>query len=304
VTSTSGPGLALKSEAIGLAVITELPLVIIDVQRGGPSTGLPTKTEQSDLMQALYGRNGESPVMVLAASTPSDCFHYAFEAARIALEHMTPVLLLTDSYLANGSEPWRIPVVKDMPAIKVPFALKDKQYVPYERDEKTLVRRWAVPGTPGMEHRIGGLEKTIKGNVSYTPENHEYMVKIREEKIERIVADVPDLKVSGENKGDLLVIGWGSSYGHIITAVNELQEEGHSVSAVNFNYIRPLPKNCASVFAGFKKLVVCEQNNGQFANYLRMKHQEFTYNQFNKIQGMPFTVQEIKDYCLTLLEVK
>jgi len=285
-------------------VITELPLVIIDVQRGGPSTGLPTKTEQSDLMQALYGRNGESPVMVLAASTPSDCFHYAFEAARIALEHMTPVLLLTDSYLANGSEPWRIPVVKDMPAIKVPFALKDKQYVPYERDEKTLVRRWAVPGTPGMEHRIGGLEKTIKGNVSYTPENHEYMVKIREEKIERIVADVPDLKVSGENKGDLLVIGWGSSYGHIITAVNELQEEGHSISAVNFNYIRPLPKNCASVFAGFKKLVVCEQNNGQFANYLRMKHQEFSYNQFNKIQGMPFTVQEIKDYCLTLLEVK
>ncbi len=306
VTTTSGPGLALKSEAIGLAVMTELPLVIIDVQRGGPSTGLPTKTEQSDLMQALYGRNGESPVMVLAASTPSDCFQFAFEAARIAIEHMTPVLLLTDSYLANGSEPWRIPLVKDMPAIKAPFASTDKPYLPYERDEKTLVRKWAVPGMAGMEHRLGGLEKTIKGNVSYTPENHEYMVKVREEKIERIVAEVPDLKVlgNGKNKADLLIIGWGSAYGHILTAANELQEEGYSVSAVNFNYIRPLPKNCAKVFANFKKLVVCEQNNGQFANYLRMKHQDFRYHQYNKIQGMPFTVKEIKDYCLTLLEGK
>lgn len=304
ITTTSGPGLALKSEAIGLAVMTELPLVIVDVQRGGPSTGLPTKTEQSDLMQALYGRNGESPVMVLAASTPSDCFHYAFEAARIALEHMTPVLLLTDSYLANGSEPWKIPTVKDMPAIKVPYAEKDKPYVPYERDEKTLVRKWAVPGMPGMEHRIGGLEKTIKGNVSYTPENHEYMVKVREDKIERIASEVPDLKVIGKNKGELLVIGWGSSYGHILTAVSELQEEGHSISAVHFNYIRPLPGNCTGVFSSFKKLLVCEQNNGQFANYLRMKHQEFNYLQYNKIQGLPFTVKEIKDYCLKLLEGK
>jgi 2-oxoglutarate/2-oxoacid ferredoxin oxidoreductase subunit alpha len=304
VTTTSGPGLALKSEAVGLAVMTELPLVIIDVQRGGPSTGLPTKTEQSDLMQALYGRNGESPVMVLAASTPSDCFHYAFEAARIALEHMTPVLLLTDSFLANGSEPWRLPVVKDLPAIKVPFAVPDKPYLPYERDEKTLVRKWAVPGMVGMEHRIGGLEKTIKGNVSYTPENHEYMVRVREEKIEKIVSEVPDLKVNGKSKADILVIGWGSSYGHILTAVNELQEEGFSISSTHFNYIRPLPKNCSKIFAGFKKLVVCEQNNGQFANYLRMKHQEFTYLQYNKIQGMPFTVKELKDYCLTLLEEK
>lgn len=304
VTTTSGPGLALKSEAIGLAVMTELPLVIVDVQRGGPSTGLPTKTEQSDLMQALYGRNGESPVMVLAASTPSDCFHYAFEAARIALEHMTPVLLLTDSYLANGSEPWRLPVVKDLPAIKVPYASKDKPYIPYERDETTLVRKWAIPGMPGMEHRLGGLEKTIKGNVSYTPENHEFMVKVRDEKIERIISEVPDLKINGKSKGDLLVIGWGSTYGHILTAVSELQEEGYNISSTHFNYIRPLPANCVKTFSGFKKLVVCEQNNGQFANYLRMKHQEFTYHQYNKIQGLPFTVKELKDYCLTLLEEK
>ncbi len=305
VTSTSGPGLALKSEAIGLAVMTELPIVIVDVQRGGPSTGLPTKTEQSDLMQALYGRNGESPVAVIAASTPSDCFHYAFEAGRIALEHMTPVILLTDSFLANGSEPWRIPDMKDLPAIHPPFAVKeDKEYQAYARDKDTLVRKWAIPGTPGLEHRIGGLEKTTKGNVSYTPENHEYMVKIRDEKVERIVSDVPDLKVSGKKKGDLLMIGWGSTYGHIITALEELQKEGYSVGAAQFNYIRPLPKNTAKIFANYKKLVVCELNYGQFANYLRMKHPGFTYHQCNKIQGLPFTVQEIKDYCIKLLEGK
>ncbi|HSO78484.1 MAG TPA: 2-oxoacid:acceptor oxidoreductase subunit alpha, partial [Bacteroidales bacterium] len=230
VTSTSGPGLALKSEAIGLAVMTELPIVIVNVQRGGPSTGLPTKTEQSDLMQALYGRNGESPVAVIAASTPSDCFHYAFEAGRIALEHMTPVILLTDSFLANGSEPWKIPEMKDLPAIHPPIAVKDDtEFQAYARDKDTLARKWAIPGTPGLEHRIGGLEKTAKGNVSYTPENHEYMVKIREEKIERIVSDVPDLKVSGEQEGDLLIIGWGSTYGHIITALDELQRDGYRV---------------------------------------------------------------------------
>ena len=305
VTSTSGPGLALKSEAIGLAVMTELPIVIIDVQRGGPSTGLPTKTEQSDLMQALYGRNGESPVAVIAASTPSNCFHFAFEAARIALEHMTPVILLTDSFLANGSEPWKIPVVKDMPAIKPPLAVKgEKEFLAYERDEKTLVRKWAIPGTPGLEHRIGGLEKTIRGNVSYTPENHEYMVKIRDEKIERIVSEVPDLKVSGKKKGDLLLIGWGSTYGHILSAVTELQEEGYSVAAANFNYIRPLPANVAKVFANYNKLLVCELNNGQFANYLRMKHHQFDYHQLNKVQGLPFTVSEIKEYCIKLLKIK
>jgi 2-oxoglutarate ferredoxin oxidoreductase subunit alpha len=305
VTSTSGPGLALKSEALNLAVMTELPLVVIDVQRGGPSTGLPTKTEQSDLWQALYGRNGESPVPVLAAGTPSDCFRFAFEAAKIAVEHMTPVLLLTDSYLANGSEPWKIPSVKDMPSIKVPYAVKtDSEYLAYERDPETLVRKWAIPGTPGLEHRVGGLEKTIKGSVSYTPENHEYMVRMREEKVERIVNEIPDLTIQGEDSGELLLIGWGSTYGHIATAVEELQEEGYKISATHFNYIRPLPKNTEKVFSGFGKLAVCELNSGQFANYLRMKHQKFMYHQYNKIQGLPFTVNEIKEYCIKLLEDK
>ena len=305
VTTTSGPGLALKSEALNLAVMTELPLVVVDVQRGGPSTGLPTKNEPSDLWQALYGRNGESPVPVIAAGTPSDCFIYAFQAAKIAVEYMTPVLLLTDSYLANGSEPWKIPSMKEMPSIKVPYAVKtDKEYMAYERDPENLARKWAIPGTPGLEHRIGGLEKTIKGSVSYTPENHEYMVRMRDEKVERIVKDIPDLEVMGKKKGDLLVIGWGSSYGHIYTAVEELQEEGYNVSAANFNFIRPLPKNTGKVFAGFKKLVVCELNTGQFANYLRIKHQKYTYHQYNKIQGLPFTVGEIKEYCKQLLEGK
>jgi 2-oxoglutarate/2-oxoacid ferredoxin oxidoreductase subunit alpha len=305
VTSTSGPGLALKSEAIGLAVMTELPLVVVNVQRGGPSTGLPTKTEQADLMQALYGRNGESPVVVLAASTPSDCFHYGFEAARIALEHMTPVLLLTDGFIANGSEPWRIPKMSDLPEIKPPFAVNgDEQYYPYKRDLKKLIRSWAIPGTRGFEHRIGGLEKTIKGTVSYVPENHEYMVKTREEKVQRVAEKIPDLKVYGKESGDLLVVGWGGSYGHLITAVREMQAEDYNVSLANFNYIKPFPKNVREVFKKFKKIVVCEINLGQFADYLRMNYQEFTYHQVNKIQGIPFTVQEIKEYCIKLLEEK
>ena len=305
VTSTSGPGLSLKSEALNLAVMTELPLVVVDVQRGGPSTGLPTKTEQSDLWQALFGRNGESPVVVIAASTPSDCFKYAFYAAKIAVERMTPVLLLTDSYLANGTEPWKIPSMANMPAISVPLAVKtEKEYQAYERDPQTLARKWAIPGTEGLEHRIGGLEKTIKGSVSYTPENHEYMVRMREEKVERVVSMVPDLEVTGEKNGDLLVIGWGSTFGQLYTAVIELQKEGYNISAAHFNYIKPLPKNTAEVFAGFKKLVVCELNSGQFANYLRMKHQKYTYHQYNKIQGLPFTIKEIKENCIKLLEGK
>jgi 2-oxoglutarate ferredoxin oxidoreductase subunit alpha len=303
VTSTSGPGLALKSEAIGLAVMTELPLVVINVQRGGPSTGLPTKTEQSDLLQALYGRNGESPVVVIASSTPSDCFHYAFEAARIALEHMTPVLLLSDSYLANGTEPWRIPEMKDLPEIKPPFAVKSSNpYYPYERNEENLARYWAIPGIEGLEHRIGGLEKTIKGTVSYIPENHEKMVRLREAKVQKVADEIPDLKVYGPKSGDLLVTGWGGSLGYLLTAVRELQKEGRKVSLVNFNYINPLPKNVKEVFGQFEKILVCEQNLGQFANYLRMKHQEFQYHQFNKIQGVPFTVREIKEHCYNLLE--
>jgi 2-oxoglutarate ferredoxin oxidoreductase subunit alpha len=305
VTSTSGPGLALKSEAIGLAVMAELPIVIVNVQRGGPSTGLPTKTEQADLMQALYGRNGESPVVVIAASTPSDCFHYAFESARIALEHMTPVLLLTDGFIANGSEPWRIPKMSELPEIKPPIAVKSEEvYMPYKRDLKRLARSWAIPGTPGLEHRIGGLEKTIKGTVSYIPENHEDMVRIRDEKVERVAEKIPDLKVYGEKTGDLLVVGWGGSYGHLVTAVRELQAEGLKVSLANFNYIKPFPKNVREVFGKFKKIVVCEINMGQFASYLRMNYQEFTYEQLNKVQGLPFTVAEIKDKCIKLLEDK
>jgi 2-oxoglutarate ferredoxin oxidoreductase subunit alpha len=302
-TSTSGPGLALKSEAIGLAVMAELPIVIIDVQRAGPSTGLPTKTEQADLMQALFGRNGESPVVVLAASTPSNCFRFAFEAARIALENMTPVILLSDSYLANGTEPWKIPEMKDLPEIKPPYASeKDLPYLPYKRDNDKLTRFWAIPGTPNFEHRIGGLEKTEKGTVSYIPENHEMMVSLRENKVARVAGIIPDLKVSGEDSGDLLVVGWGGSYGYRVIAVNELQTEGYRVSNVTFNYINPMPRNVAQVFSRFKKIVVCELNLGQFANYLRMKFPEFHYEQINKVQGLPFTVKEIKDKCKEILE--
>ncbi|MCX6330932.1 MAG: 2-oxoacid:acceptor oxidoreductase subunit alpha [Bacteroidia bacterium] len=305
VTSTSGPGLALKSEAIGLAVMAELPIVIVNVQRGGPSTGLPTKTEQSDLMQALYGRSGECPVVVIAASTPSDCFHFAYEAAKIALEHMTPVLLLTDGYLANGSEPWKIPKMKDLPEIKPPFADKTKiPFLPYARDCETLVRSWAIPGTPGLEHRIGGLEKTLKGTVSYIPENHEQMVKLRADKVAKVADKIPDLTVYGEESGDLLLVGWGGSRGYLMTAVRELQAEGYKVSLANFNYINPFPKNVNEVFRKFKKIVVAELNLGQFADYLRMKYQEFNYEQVNKVQGLPFTIKEIKEKCIKILEGK
>ena len=282
--------------------MTELPIVIVDVQRGGPSTGLPTKTEQSDLLQALFGRNGESPVVVLAASTPTDCFRYAFEAARIAVEHMTPVILLTDGYLANGTEPWRVPAMKDLPEIHPPFASnQDLPYIPYKRDPEKLSRFWAVPGTPSMEHRIGGLEKTVKGTVSYVPENHELMVNLRDQKIARVAAKVPDLKVSGEEEGDLLVVGWGGSYGYRVMAVKELQAQGYRISNVTFNYINPMPGNVRDVFSRFKKIVVCELNLGQFANYLRMKYPEFHYEQITKVQGLPFTIKEIKEKCLKLL---
>ena len=296
-TSTSGPGLALKSEAIGLAVITELPLVIVNVQRGGPSTGLPTKTEQSDLFQAVFGRNGESPVPVIAASTPSNCFNYAFEASKIALEHMTPVLLLTDGFLANGSEPWKIPSMSEFPEIKPKFVDKDKKdYLPYERDAETLVREWAVPGMAGFEHRIGGLEKMNKtGTVSYVPENHEIMTRYRDEKIKRLENVIPELEIMGDADADLLLVGWGSTYGHLVTAVRELRKEGKKIARVHFNYINPLPKNTAEVFKQFSKILVCEVNLGQFADFLRMKHPDFKYMQYNKIQGLPFTVAELKN---------
>lgn len=303
ITTTSGPGLALKSEAIGLAVMAELPIVIVDVQRGGPSTGLPTKTEQADLLQALYGRNGESPVVVLAASTPADCFKYAYEAARIALEHMTPVILLTDGYLANGSEPWRIPDMKDIPDITPQFAdTSEIPFHPYKRNCDTLARYWAIPGTPGLEHRIGGLEKTVKGTVSYLPDNHELMVNFRAEKVARVAAKIPEIKIVGEDSGDLLLAGWGGSRGYLITAVKELQNEGYKVSIVNFNYINPLPKNTESVFSRFKTIAVAELNLGQFASYLRSVFPGFRYEQINKVKGMPFTTVEIKEKCIKILE--
>jgi 2-oxoglutarate ferredoxin oxidoreductase subunit alpha len=303
ITSTSGPGLALKSEAIGLAVMAELPIVIVNVQRGGPSTGLPTKTEQADLLQALYGRNGESPVVVLAASTPSDCFNYAYEAARIAIEHMTPVILLTDGYLANGSEPWRIPNMKDLPQITPQFAGKNEiPFHPYKRNCDTLARYWAIPGTAGLEHRIGGLEKTVKGTVSYLPENHELMVNFRAEKVARVAEKIPDLRVTGEDSGDLLLIGWGGSRGYLITAVKELQADGYKVSFANFNYINPLPKNVRDVFSRFGSVAVAELNLGQFASYLRSRFPEFRYEQINKVTGMPFTTNEIKDKVIKILE--
>ncbi|MCD6332911.1 MAG: 2-oxoacid:acceptor oxidoreductase subunit alpha [Bacteroidales bacterium] len=304
VTSTSGPGLALKSETLGLAVMTELPLVVINVQRGGPSTGLPTKTEQADLMQALYGRNGESPLVVMAASTPSNCFDYAYMAAKIALEHMTPVILMTEGFLANGSEPWKIPDLDTYPEIKPPFAPKDQPYSPYEKDPDTLVRKWAVPGTPDHEHRLGGLEKDpATGGVSYTPEIHEFMVKAREEKINRVAKDIPPLAIEGDEDADLLIIGWGATYGHLLTAIDSLRKEGLKLALAHFNYIRPLPENSGEILGRFKKRLVCENNLGQFANYLRMNFPEYPYHQFNKILGLPFTVEDLKDAIRKNLEV-
>lgn len=295
-TSTSGPGLALKGESIGLAVMIELPIVVIDVQRGGPSTGLPTKTEQADLMQALYGRHGESPVVVLAASTPANCFHYAYHAAKIAIEHMTPVILMSDGYLANGSELWHIPDVNELPEIKVP-AVKDNDpdYKPYQRNPETFARYWAIPGQEGLRHKVGGLEKEdVTGDASHDPMNHQVMVELRNAKVEKVVDYIPEQQVIGEPEADLLVIGWGGTYGALLTAVEELQEEGRSISLAHFNYIRPLPKNTAEVLKGFKKRVVCELNLGQFASYLTMKYPQFECLRYNKVQGLPFMISELK----------
>jgi 2-oxoglutarate ferredoxin oxidoreductase subunit alpha len=302
VTSTSGPGLALKSEAIGLAVMAELPLVIVNVQRGGPSTGLPTKTEQSDLFQALYGRNGESPVVVLAASTPSDCFYYAYYAAKIALERMLPVILLTDGFLGNGTEPWKIPKMSELPPITLRIAKDASAFKPYLRDQETLSREWAFPGMEGFEHRIGGLEKNISGAVSHDSENHQLNTEIREAKVQKVVDLVPELEVYGKEQGDVLVVGWGGTYGHLISVVRELNKEGKSVSHAHFNYIKPLPKNTKEVFKNFKKIVVCELNLGQFAGYLRDKIPGFKYYQINKVKGLPFTVKELKEGINKLLE--
>ncbi len=304
VTSTSGPGLALKGEAIGLAVITELPIVIVNVQRGGPSTGLPTKTEQADLLQALYGRSGESPVIVIAATTPGNCFHFAYEAAKLSLEHMTPVILLTDGYLANGSELWQIPEMKDMAEIHPP-KVKDNQegYMPYIRDPETLARFWAVPGQEGLRHRVGGLEKADKtGEVSHDPYNHQVMVGLRQEKVDRVANYIPEQEIIGEKDADLLVIGWGGTYGAIVSAVKELQEEGKSISLAHFSHISPLPKNTAEVLKYAKKRVICELNLGQFAMYLRSKYPQYEFTQYNKVQGLPFMISELKAKFTELLE--
>ncbi|WP_242203965.1 2-oxoacid:acceptor oxidoreductase subunit alpha [Aestuariivivens insulae] len=305
ITTTSGPGLALKGEAIGLAMMLELPLVVVNVQRGGPSTGLPTKTEQSDLLQALYGRNGESPLIVIAASTPANCFDFAYEAAKLTLEHMTPVLLLSDGYIANGSAPWKIKSVNDMPEIKN-NKVKDvvENWHPYDRDEKTLARNWAIPGIPGFEHRVGGLEKDrVSGNVSYAPENHEYMTKIRAEKIKRVQDYIPELSTEFANKGDLLVIGWGGTYGSLHSAVKQMNEEGNrNIGYAHFNYINPLPKNTEKILRQFKKVVVCELNTGQFAKVLKMNFNGLDIVQFNKIQGLPFSNGELIEKFKQLLE--
>ena len=295
VTTTSGPGLSLKSEAMGLAVMAELPLVVVDVQRGGPSTGLPTKTEQSDLMQALYGRNGECPMAVVAASSPSDCFDYAFRAAKIAMEHMTPVILLTDGFIANGSEPWRIPSMSDYPAIVPPIVETcEGDFMPYARGEN-LARGWAFPGKAGLEHRIGGLEKhALKGCISYEPSNHQQMVNVRAEKVARIADELPRQTVEGDESGRLLVVGWGGTKGHLQSAVQQLRAEGRSVSLCHFNYINPLPKGVAEIFGRFDRIVVCELNEGQFAAYLRQNFPQFAFEQYDKCEGLPFTVAELK----------
>ena len=302
ITTTSGPGFSLKSEAMGLAVITELPLVIVNVQRSGPSTGMPTKSEQSDLYQALFGRNGECPCVVLAASSPSDCFYMAYESAKISMEHMTPVILLTDGYLGNGSQLFKLPAVKDLPEIHPPIAqANDADYKPYRRNRETLVRQWALPGTPGLLHRIGGLEKTdIAGNVSTDGKNHEKMVRLRNEKVMRVANYLPKQEVDGDPEGDLLVISWGGTYGFAHAAVHQVRKQGKTIGHAHFRYIMPLPLNIGDILNRYKALLVCELNDGQFVNYLRMNYPQYDFRQYNKVQGQPFLVEELAEAILTL----
>jgi 2-oxoglutarate/2-oxoacid ferredoxin oxidoreductase subunit alpha len=304
ITTTSGPGMALKAEAMGLAVMLEIPLLIIDIQRGGPSTGLPTKTEQSDLMQAYYGRNGECPMPIISTSSPSDCFFAAIEAVRMSIEHMTPVILLSDGYIANGAEPWKFPSTKDIAEIKVTFKTNldegEEKFMPYQRNEK-LARPWTIPGAVGLEHRIGGLEKQdITGNVSYDPENHEHMVKTRQAKVDLIANYIPEQGMQlGAESGDILVLGWGSTSGIITTTVNQLMKEGYAVSHCHLRYIRPFPRNLGDILKRFKKIVVPEINNGQLVKIIRS---EFLVDAipFNKIKGTPITQQELKTFILNL----
>ena len=293
LTGTSGPGLALKSEAIGLAVMTELPLLIVDVQRGGPSTGLPTKTEQADLLQAMFGRNGECPVAIVAPATPADCFTMALEASRIALNHMLPVIYLSDGYLGNGAEPWRLPKIDELKPIDASFRTNPAGFQPYLRDPDTLSRPWAVPGTPGLEHRIGGLEKQdITGNVSYDPENHMHMILTRQEKVARIADDVPEVEVFGNPEGRLLVVGWGSTYGSLTSAVEEMQRRGKSVSSIHLRYLNPFPKNLGDVLHRFERVLVPELNLGQLAFLLRAKYLIPAIS-YPKVKGKPFKISEV-----------
>ncbi|TDI47785.1 MAG: 2-oxoacid:acceptor oxidoreductase subunit alpha [Acidobacteria bacterium] len=302
VTTTSGPGVALKMEAIGLAIMVELPLIIVNVQRGGPSTGLPTKTEQADLFQAVYGRNSESPLPVLAPATPADCFNIAFEAVRIALAYMTPVMILSDGYLANGAEPWKLPAVDELPSIKTSYWTDAKSFRPYLRDKRTLARPWGIPGTPGLEHRVGGLEKNEEdGNVSYDPLNHERMVRLRAEKIQRVAQDIPDLEILGPESGKLLVVGWGSTYGAIISAVRRCHADGVDVSAIHIRHLFPFPRNLGAILARFEKVLVPELNCGQLASMLRSSYLKETVS-LSKIQGRPFSQREMFNKINQLLE--
>jgi 2-oxoglutarate ferredoxin oxidoreductase subunit alpha len=303
-TTTSGPGMALKTEGLGLAVMLELPLVVIDVQRGGPSTGLPTKTEQGDLLQTVLGRNSEAPLCVLAASTPADCFETAYEAARIAIKFMTPVICLTDGYVANGAEPWMVPNADELPEIPVQFAKEPSTFEPYARDEQTLARPWALPGTAGLQHRIGGLEKQhITGDISYDPENHDFMVKMRAAKIERIANDIPTQTIDGDQEGDLLVIGWGSTYGSIKTAVETARERGISVSHAHLRYLNPMPRNLGEILYKFKKILVPEINNGQLIKLLRSKYLVPAVG-FNMIRGLPLNSEDIESKIEAILKEK
>jgi len=310
-TSTSGPGLSLKSEALGLAVMAELPLVVIDVQRSGPSTGMPTKSEQTDLNQALYGRNGESPLVVIAATSPADCFESAFEASKIALEHMTPVILLTDGYIANGSSAWKIPDMNDYPDIQPPYVQNHfngdaEKWKPFLRNEKTLVRYWGVPGTPDYMHRIGGLEKDqLTGVISSNPENHQQMVHIRRQKVENIAGFIPKQEVLGDQHADTLIVGWGGTYGHLLEASLRIRANGKKIAFTHFKHISPLPLNTYDLLKKYKKVIVAEQNNGQFAAYLSGRFQDLRNIQtFNRVEGQPFKVSELVEEFTKMMEAK
>jgi 2-oxoglutarate ferredoxin oxidoreductase subunit alpha len=293
-TTTSGPGMALKTEAMGLAVAVELPLVIVDIQRGGPSTGLPTKTEQADLLQAMYGRNSEAPIPVLAPATPGDCFWMAVEACRIALKYMVPVILLSDGYLANGAEPWRIPELSEIPGIPVKFATNPVDFMPYSRDPQTLARPWAVPGTPGMEHRVGGLEKKDgSGNINYEPLNHERMVHLRAAKVQAVAQDVPDVVPAGDPDGDLLIVAWGSTYGAITAALKTERAKGHRIGHVHLRHLNPFARNLGEVISHYQHVLVPEMNLGQLSMMLRAKYLVDTIG-YNKVQGQPFKQAELE----------